>query len=142
MDSLPAILLQKRIHMKFIKIYTRSQLVLLRSLNHLLGRYRLPCELLKRIDYILEDGILGRQGFVLVLLDPVRDDVREIEDAINMYPIKVEMENDVVRLEIRDGGSPMTREREWYLNYVTVHKTDRCIGVIYSILKKYLYRQV
>ena len=66
--------------MKFIKIYTRSQLVLLRSLNRLLGRYRLPRELMKRIDYILEDGSLGRKGFVLVLLDSVRDDVREIED--------------------------------------------------------------
>ena len=128
--------------MKSIKIYTRSQLVLLRSLNRLLGRYRLPRELLKRIDYILEDKSLGRQGFVLVLLDAVKDDVREIEDAINMYPIKVEMENDVIRLEIRDGGIPMTREREWYLNYVTVHKTDRRIGVIYSILKRHLYKQV
>ena len=100
--------------MKFIKIYTRSQLVLLRSLNRLLGRYRLPRELMKRIDYILEDGSLGRKGFVLVLLDSVRDDVREIEDAINMYPIKVELENDVIRLEIRDGGSPMTRESFLY----------------------------
>ncbi len=128
--------------MKFIKIYTRSQLVLLRSLNRLLGRYRLPRELLKRIDYILEDGSLGRKGFVLVLLDSVRDDVREIEDAINMYPIKVELENDVIRLEIRDGGSPMTREREWYLNYGQVHKTARRIGVIYSIQKKHLYKQL
>lgn len=142
MDNLPAVLLQRRMHMKFIKIYTRSQLVLLRSLNRLLGRYRLPRELLKRIDYILEDGSLGRKGFVLVLLDSVRDDVREIEDAINMYPIKVELENDVIRLEIRDGGSPMTREREWYLNYVQVHKTARRIGVIYSIQKKHLYKQL
>ena len=128
--------------MKFIKIYTKSQLVLLRNLNRLLGRYRLPRELLKRIDYTLEEGGLGRQGFVLVLLDPVRDDVREIEDAINQYPLKVDFENDLVRLEIKDMSSPLTKEREWYLNYVIIHKTDRRIGVIYSILKKHLYKQL
>lgn len=128
--------------MNFIKIYTKSQLVLLRNLNRLLGRYRLPQELLKRIDYIQEKGSLGEKGSIFVLLEPVRDDVREIEDTINLYPFKIDMNNDLIRLDIKDIGSPMTMEREWYLNYVTVHETDCRIGVIYSIRKKHLYMQL
>lgn len=99
---------------------------------------------MKRIDYILEDGSLGCQGFVLVLLDSARDDMREIEDAINMYPIKVELGNDVIRLEVRDGGSPMTSDKGKGMvsQLCTSNKTAHRIGVIYSIQKKHLYKQL
>ncbi|MDE7201650.1 MAG: hypothetical protein K2O91_07045 [Lachnospiraceae bacterium] len=72
--------------MKVVKIFTKSQLILLRNINPLLGRYRLPRSILKRMDYILEEDCLGMQGFLVVILTPVRDDVREIEDAVNVYP--------------------------------------------------------
>ena len=72
--------------MKVIKIYTPSQLVLLRSINPLLGRLRVPREIIKRMDYILESGELGEHGFLLLLLYSLKDDIREIEDAVNVYP--------------------------------------------------------
>ena len=128
--------------MKFIKIYTKSQLVLLRNLNYLLGRYQLPREILKRIDYILEDGGIGEQGAVFVLLDPVRDDVREIEDALNLYPLKVEFMNDIIRMDIKNLNNQLAKGREWYLNRVRVLDTDIQICVIYSILKKHLYKEL
>lgn len=126
--------------MKFIKIYTKSQLVLLRNLNHFLGRYQLPYEILKKIDCVMEEGGMGKQGSIYILLEPVRDDIREIEDTINLYPLKVDLSNDLKRIDIRNINHPLAKGREWYFNYAHVHKTDCQIGVIYSILKKHLYK--
>lgn len=126
--------------MKFIKIYTKSQLVLLRNLNQILGRYKLPYEILKRIDYILEEGRTGKQGAVYVMLEPVRDDVREIEDMINLYPLKIDFSNELECINIRNINHPLAKGREWYFNYVHVHKTESQICVIYSVVKKHLYK--
>lgn len=128
--------------MKFIKIYTKSQLVLMRNINYLLGRYQMPREVLKRIDYILEEGNLGKHGAVIVILEPVRDDVREIEDVINLYPLKIDFANDIIRMDIKNQNNQLARGREWYLNWVHVHNTDIQICVIYSILKKHLYKEL
>lgn len=37
----------------YIKIYNKSQLILLEQINPLLGKYRLPLELLKEVEKIL-----------------------------------------------------------------------------------------
>ena len=128
--------------MKFIKIYTKSQLVLLRNINYLLGQYRLPREILKRMDYILENGSIGKQGSVYVLLEPVRDDLREIEDVLNMYPLKIEFMEDIIQVDIQNTNNQLAKGREWYFNQVYVHKTDIRIYVIYSILQKHLYKEI
>ena len=41
--------------MKVIKIFSENQLLLLRNINPLLGKYRLPKRILKRMHYILEE---------------------------------------------------------------------------------------
>ena len=38
----------------YIKIYTRSQLVLLRQLNTMLGKYQIPGEILEEADKLLD----------------------------------------------------------------------------------------
>ena len=128
--------------MKFIKIFTKSQLVLLRNINYLLGQYRLPREILKRIAYIFEEGALGEQGAVYVLLEPVRDDIREIEDALNLYPLEVELTKDIIRMDIQNTSNRLVRGREWYFTQVYVHQTDIQICVIYSVLIKYLSKEL
>ena len=68
----------------YIKIYTKSQLVLLRSVNGLFRKkYRLPQEILNRVEAILMVKDLGEHGFVAVLLDPVENDMTGIEDVLN-----------------------------------------------------------
>ena len=125
--------------MKVIKIYTPSQLVLLRSINPLLGRLRIPREIIKRMDYILESGELGEQGFLLLLLYPVFDDIRQIEDAVNVYPLKLDFAEEMQREEIRDNQCELSRNRDWFINRMQIHETGCKICVLYSILKKHLY---
>lgn len=127
--------------MKSIKIYTKSQLVLLRNINSMLGRYKVPREIIKQMDYILEEEVLGVQGFLIVLLNPVRDDIREIEDTVNVYPLEIEFHNDLKREEIKDISCEIARDREWYLNKVSIKGTDSQVCVLYSIMKKHLEKR-
>lgn len=77
-----------------------------------------------------------------MLLDPVRDDVRELEDAVNMYPLEVELTNDLVQMDIKDTSNQLVKGRKWYISHVSVHKTNVQICVIYSVLKKHMFKEL
>lgn len=126
--------------MRTLKIYTESQVVLLRSVNKLLGRYRLPREILGCVDSLMEMEDFGEQSFILIILSPVQDDVRDIVDAINLYPLSVEFANDLIRQDIRDSHCKSAKDRDWFLNKIRVKETGCEIFVLYSILTKHLYK--
>lgn len=126
--------------MKVIKIFSKSQLVLLRNINPLLGKYRLPKRILKRMDYILEEENLGRQGFLIAIVSPVRDDVREIEDAVNAYPYKIKFLDEIERQEKQDADRSDGKGREWFLKKLHLQETDSYIYVLYFIRRKHLYK--
>lgn len=62
----------------YIKIYNKSQLILLEQINPLLGKYRLPLELLTEVEKILACEKIGKKGFIAILLNPVKGDIQEI----------------------------------------------------------------
>lgn len=126
--------------MKVIKIFSESQLILLRNINPLLGRYRLPKRILKKMDYILEEENLGQQGFLIAIVEPVRDDVREIEDAVNVYPCQIQFLDEIERQETQDIDRSNKKGREWFLKKLHIQETDSYIYVLYYILKKHLYK--
>lgn len=125
--------------MQSIKIYTKSQLILLRNINHLLGKYRIPREVLKQVEYVLADERANGHNFVIILLNIVKDDITEIEDAVNVYPAKVIFNDSIKRLDIADRTHEMTKGREWYMNSVQIKGTKNRVYILYSLLKKELY---
>ncbi|MCM1064347.1 MAG: hypothetical protein NC420_07720 [Eubacterium sp.] len=124
--------------MKSIKIYTKCQLVLLRNINPFLGRYKLPRRVLRKIDYILEAETLGRQGFIVVILSPVKDDIREIEDAVNVYPLEAKFDNDLDYEDVLKHSGDVAKGKEWFLDKLSIQGTDSQIYVLFSIKKKHL----
>lgn len=122
--------------MKFIKIFTKSQLILLRNINPLLGQNRLPRGILRRIDYILEEKNLGRYGFLLVILTPVHDDVHEIEDAVNIYPLEVIFTEELTYEKERTTD----KGREWFTRKLYIQNLDSSIYVLYCMSQKHLKR--
>ena len=125
--------------MKVIKIFSENQLLLLRNINPLLGKYRLPKRILKRMHYILEED-LGPQGCLIVIVTPVRDDTHDIEDAVNVYPFKVQFSDSIEGQEIKDMDYSDSKGREWFLEKLHIQETNSDIYVLYFILKKHLYR--
>ncbi len=125
--------------MQSIKIYAKSQLILLRNINHLLGKYRIPREVLKQIEHILADKNVGAQGFCIIMLNAVKDDIAELEDAVNVYPAKMIFNDNIKKLNIADNTTEMTKGREWYMNSVQIKGTKNRVYILYSLLKKELY---
>lgn len=116
-----------------IKIYTKSQLVLLRTLNPLLGKYRIPSKLLEVVELVLESEKLGRKGFIAILPHPTKGKLTEIEDLLNCYPQKLAIQGDVEDVEVEDENTWMTRKRYWYKDYFRIQGTRDRICVLYSV---------
>ena len=125
-----------------IKIYSKSQLVLLRSVNKLFRKkYRLPQGVLERIEAILMVKELGEHGFIAVLIEPVENDITEIEDELNCYPRVLKDGEDIVDVPVKETNTRMARGKEWYMDRLKMKGEKSWIYVIYSMTIKRIYDQ-
>ena len=124
----------------YIKIYTKSQLVLLRSVNRLFRKkYRLPQEILNRVEAILMVKELGENGFVAVLLDPVENDMTGIEDVLNCYPRLLKDGEDVTDVPVEETITWLTKGKEWYMDTLKIKGEKSWIYAIYSMTVERIY---
>ena len=125
----------------YIKIYTKSQLVLLRSVNRLFRKkYRLPQEILNRVEAILMVKDLGEHGFVAVLLDPVENDMTGIEDVLNCYPYILKDNEDVENILVDESDTWLTKGKEWYMDTLKIKGEKSWIYVLYSMTMQRIYK--
>mgnify|MGYP005766093969 FL=1 len=125
----------------YIKIYTKSQLVLLRSVNRLFRKkYRLPQEILNRVEAILMVKDLGEHGFVAVLLDPVENDMTGIEDVLNCYPYILKDDEDVENVSVDESDTWLTKGKEWYMDTLKIKGEKSWIYVLYSMTVQRIYK--
>ena len=125
----------------YIKIYTKSQLVLLRSVNRLFRKkYRLPQEILNRVEAILMEKKLGEHGFVAVLLDPVENDMTGIEDVLNCYPYILKDDEDVENVSVDESDTWLTKGKEWYMDTLKIKGEKSWIYVLYSMTMQRIYK--
>ena len=123
-----------------IKIYSKSQLVLLRSVNKLFRKkYRLTQGVLERIEAILMVKELGEHGFIAVLIEPVENDITEIEDELNCYPRVLKDGEDIVDVPVKETNTRMTKGKEWYMDTLKMKGEKSWIYVIYSMTIKRIY---
>lgn len=124
----------------YIKIYSKSQLILLRRLRLLLKRkYLIPEEILNKVEKILTEKKLGKSGFIAILLKPVRDDITGIQDVLDCYPRKLHIAHDIEDIPLVDNGRWLTKQREWYLDTLELWDDGSTVYVIYSMTLKTLY---
>ena len=124
----------------YIKIYTKSQLVLLRSVNGLFRKkYRLPQEILNRVEAILMVKDLGEHGFVAVLLDPVENDMTGIEDVLNCYPRLLKDGEDVRGVPGEETNTWLRKGKEWYMDTLKIKGEKSWIYAIYSMTVERIY---
>ena len=125
-----------------IKIYSKSQLVLFRSVNKLFRKkYRLPQGVLDRIEAILMVKELGEHGFIAVLIEPVENDITEIEDELNCYPRVLKDGEDIADVPVKETNTRMTKGKEWYMDTLKMKGEKSWIYVIYSMTIKRIYAQ-
>lgn len=130
----------KEVKEMYIKIYSKSQLILLRRLKPLFKRkYQLPNGILNKVENILKERELGKSGFVAILLEPVTDDMTGIKDILDCYPRRLHIGEEVEDVSVMDDGRWLTRHREWYLDTLKLWDDGSEIYAIYSMTLKSLY---
>lgn len=119
----------------YIKIYTKSQLILLKQVNLLFKkRKKIPDIVLKKAETVLESRPLGKAGFIAIFPDVLWDDMREIKDELNCYPRRLDIGNDLENISVsgKDG-------REWYMDTIKIQGENNWIYAIYSMAVENLY---
>lgn len=125
---------------KSIKIYTKSQLTLLRNMTTVLKKkYRLPYEVIEKAEMILQIKELGRTGFVLIIMEPLQNDVIEMEDIINYYPHKLKMVGDVEAVRLEEEVTWLGKDKEWYIDTWKVKGESSYIYILYCMTVERLY---
>lgn len=126
----------------YIKIYTKSQLVLLRNLMPMFKKKcRLPSGILDKVETVLVSRKLGRTGFIAILLKPIDsgDDAIQIEDILNCYPHHLTLEDDIEDVAVKEDGTWLAEGREWYMDTWKIQKESSYIYIIYSMTMDVLY---
>lgn len=119
----------------YIKIYTKSQLILLKQINVLFKkRKKIPDVVLKEAEVILENRPLGKAGFIAIFPDVLWDDIKEIKEKLNCYPRRLEIRNDLESISVsgQDG-------KEWYLDTIKIQGERSWIYAIYSMTIENIY---
>lgn len=131
---------KERMTAMYIKVYTESQLELLRNMNKLLGRHKLPKEVLKEANYTFYKEKLGKTGFLAFILHPVADDLQEIQDILNLYPFKLKSNGDgIKKIQVKGKQQKKKGGKEWYCDSMKIKGENSRIIVFYSMRSRALW---
>ena len=67
-----------------IKIKTWEALKMLKQVNPLLTNNEIPLEILNTVEELLENKDIGRNGYISIILTPVRDDTSDNLEELNL----------------------------------------------------------
>lgn len=120
-----------------IKIQEIKELNLLRRVNQLFGRYRIPEEILIHMEDILNQKNLGKEGYIALLLNPIERDAVDIIDELNLNNKEYDLPEDNYKwIQIRWGKHPMRNNRIWQSYDMMLKNENGKVYVIYSLNKR------
>ena len=120
-----------------IKIFNQNQLSILRNINPLLKEYKIPRMVLHEIGNILEFKKASNKDYVILFLNPLRNDLIDILDRLHLYTEEVEYsENNFHTIEVKGKKHPMKKKRIWSWYDISIPNEERTIFVVYSMKKK------
>lgn len=125
-----------------IKIFNQNQLSILRNINPLLKEYKIPRMVLHEIGNILEFKKASNKDYVILFLNPLRNDLIDILDRLHLYTEEVEYsENNFHTIEVKGKKHPMKKKRIWSWYDISIPNEERTIFVVYSMKKKDLKKK-
>lgn len=114
---------------KIIRLRTVSQWHLLKQLNDYLGKHAIPKEVMKKLYYLLYSKSFGRDGYIALCLETIEDDYIGIEDALNIYPQKISIADDIGIIPTKTKKGIV---KNWYVTHINVCGQNTKILLIYK----------
>lgn len=111
-----------------IRLKTISQWSLLNQINCYLGKWKIPKDVIKKIYYMLQSKELGKNGFVVLCLKDVKDDIIGLDEIIDLYPYRCTWDDRIDEIRL----SPGKTKKCWYISYAGIKEQKTKIAVIFN----------
>lgn len=122
-----------------VKIRKKSELNMLKQVNPYMAEYKIPRELLEHVKNILGKNDLGRDGYVAILMNPIRDEEVDIMDELNLNSQEVDIpDNNSFYIIIKGKKHPMKKKKRWYSYDIVLPKNSGRIYAIYCMSEERL----
>lgn len=116
----------------YLKITNEGEVRLLRQINCLLGKKKLPNDVLGTARRIIEKEKFTVHDCVVIFMNPIKNDTIGICDELRIYPYTVEADEDyAVNIEV-----PKGTDVEWSGYMMRIKETGGRIYLIYSMRKQ------
>lgn len=111
-----------------IRLKTISQWSLLNQINCYLGKWKIPKDVIKKIYYMLKSKELGKNGFIVLCLKDVKDNIIELDEIIGLYPFKCIWDERIDDIQLPYGKT----KKCWYISYADIKGQKTRIAVIFN----------
>ena len=116
----------------YLKLTNESEVRLLRQINYLLGKNKLPNGVLGTARKIIEKEKFTVHDCVVIFMNPVKNDTISIYDELKIYPYTVEPDEEYsMDIRVQRGT-----EVEWSGYMIRIKETGGRIYLIYPMRKQ------
>lgn len=123
--------------MMVIKLNSCDGVNVLKQVNPLFTNQGISLEILCRLEELFANKDLGRDGYVALFLEPVKEDVADILEALYLDDKYVSIpDNNMYYIDIKDKEHPMHKDRMWLSYDIFLSENRGKIYVVYCQKKK------
>lgn len=115
-----------------LKIQSVNQWFLLKQINDkgILREKKIPEEVMRVILHILQSKTLGKDGFLVLCLEKVRDDYIEIEEIADIYPYHLWLEDEINEILVKTRHGII---KSWYITHAKIKGQNTKVKVVYTV---------
>ncbi|KAI4440056.1 hypothetical protein FMM80_10215 [Schaedlerella arabinosiphila] len=120
-----------------IKIHNQYQIELLKAINPIFGKYKIPGKVIYEVERILRYKRKTSNDYIALIIRPIKNDTTDILMELGIYEPEVEIpDNNFHKISVKK-----KKNRNWVWFDILVLNGKYTIFVVYSMRKKDLYRK-
>lgn len=118
-----------------IKIHNQYQIELLKAINPIFGKYKIPGKVIYEVERILRYKRKTSNDYIALIIRPIKNDTTDILMELGIYEPEVEIpDNNFHKISVKK-----KKNRNWVWFDILVLNEKYTIFVVYSMRKKDLY---
>ena len=120
-----------------IKVHNQYQNELLKAINPIFGKYKIPGKVIYEVERILRYKRKTSNDYIALIIRPIKNDTTDILMELGIYEPEVEIPgNNFHKISVKK-----KKNRNWVWFDILVLNGKYTIFVVYSMRKKDLYRK-
>ena len=98
-----------------IKIYNQYQIELLKAINPILGKYKIPGKVIYEVERILRYKRKTSNDYIALIIRPIKNDTTDILMELGIYEPEVEIpDNNFLKIAVKKKKNSKNRNWVWF----------------------------